>query len=111
MKNSRNKYISLIIILLAFTAAGFVRAHKELAIAHAKEARSAHSPKYKDAVIAHRLHQNHFKRHRFNLDGLLPVQQDTVSFIVTGAYAVAPVQDQHFPTPPTPSLRGPPTAA
>jgi len=110
MSIARNRYLSLFIILLSISAAGFVRAHTDRAIAHAKTAHFTHKSKYKDATIAHRFHQNHFKRHRFNLDGCLPVQQDAMIVAVTGTYAVAPVQDQHVPTPATPSLRGPPTA-
>lgn len=111
MNMGRNKYLGLILIGLAIFAAGFTRVQQFTVAAQPKGVHSAHHSKYKDAVIAHRLHQNHFKRHRFNLDGWLPVQQDTVIPIVTGTYAVAPVQDQHFPTPATLSLRGPPTAA
>jgi len=111
MNLGRNKYIGLILIGLVVVITGFTRARQIAASTNAKAVQSAHTPKYKDAVIAHRLHQNHFKRHRFNLDGWLPVQQDTMIPIVTGTYAVAPVPDQHFPTPVTPSLRGPPTAA
>ncbi|HVU98457.1 MAG TPA: hypothetical protein VHE34_24705 [Puia sp.] len=108
MSIARNRYLSLIIILLSISAAGFVRAHTHRDISHVKTAHFAH--KYKDAVIAHRFHQNHFKRHRSNLDGCLPVQQETMIPIVTGSYAVAPVLHQHIPTPATPSLRGPPMA-
>jgi hypothetical protein len=110
MSITRNRYLSLIIILLSFSAAGFMRAHTDRVIAHSKEVHSAPSSKFKDATIAHRFHQNHFKRHRFNLDGCLPVQRDAVIVTVTGTYTVAPVLDQHVPTPATPSLRGPPTA-
>jgi hypothetical protein len=110
MKGRSNKYIFLILIGILVFAAGFRRVQQITVTAHAKAVSSAHGPKYKDAVIAHRFHQNHFKRHRFNLDGWLPVQQDTMLPIVTGAYVVASVQDQHFPTPVRPSLRGPPAA-
>jgi len=108
--NSGRKYILSILIGMAIFAAGFTRVQLFTGTAQPKGAHFAHSQKYKDAVIAHRLHQNHFKRHRFNLDGCLPVQQDPVVPAVTGTYAVAPVQDQHVPTPATPSLRGPPGA-
>jgi hypothetical protein len=110
MRATRNKYIGLILIGLTVFVAGFTLAHLIGATPQPKEVHSIHSLKYKDAVIAARLHQNHFKRHRFHLYGLLPVQQDTVTPIVTGAYTVAPVQDPHVPASATPSLRGPPVA-
>lgn|GEM_PF-2736180 len=110
MASMRNRYKYPIILLAIFTA-GFLRAQDKLSLPPANGFHSAsHTPKYKDAVIAHRLHQNHFKRHRFTLDGLLPVKQDTMIPIVTGTYPVAAVPDHYFPTPVTPSLRGPPTA-
>jgi len=111
MNLGRNKYLGLILLGLAIFAAGFARVGQFTVTAQPKAIHSAHSSKYKDATIAHRLHQNHFKRHRSNLDGCLPVQQDKMISIVTGTYAVAPVQDQHVPTPATPSLRGPPATA
>jgi hypothetical protein len=110
MNRVRNKYIPLLIILLSLAAAGFVRAHNDIRNAHPHVVRSAQDPKYKDATIAHRFHQNHFKRHRFQLDGALPVQQDTVISTVIGTITVAPVQNHFFPTPSTPLLRGPPAA-
>ncbi|HEY4108527.1 hypothetical protein [Puia sp.] len=110
MKKVRNKYIGLIIILLAVTAAGFFRAHNGTATPPPKLVRSTPVPKFRDAVIAARYHQNHFKRHRFHFNGLLPVTQDTMIPIVTGAYPVAQVQVQSFSTPSTARLRGPPAA-
>src|SRR5262249_36431914 len=110
MKSSRNKYLGFI-ILLAIVSAGVLRVHEKLTVPPVEKGlHSAQNKKYKDAVIAHRLHQTHFKRHRFNLDGTLPVQQDTMVPIVTGEYAVAPVQTKAFTIPATPSLRGPPAA-
>lgn len=109
MKSRRNN-IFLILIGILVIATGFTRAQQITAMTHAKAVSSAHIPKYKDAVIAHRFHQNHFKRHRYNLDGWLPVQQDTMQPVVIGAYVVVSVQNQHFPVLVTPSLRGPPTA-
>ena len=111
MNLGRIKYLGLILFGMAIFAAGFTRVQQYTVTAQPKKVHSAHHSTYKDAVLAHRLHQNHFKRHRFNSDGWLPVQQDTVIPIVTGTHAVTPVQDQHFPLPATTSLRGPPTAA
>ena len=111
MKLGRNKYIFLILTGILVFAVGFTRVQPIAVTTHEKVVSSDHTPKYKDAVIAHRLHQNHFKRHRFNLDGWLPVQQDTMLPIVTGTCAVACFQTQHFPIPTTPSLRGPPAFA
>jgi len=110
MRFVRNKYIGLIIILSAVAAAGFVRAQNDPITAHLKAASSDRGSTYKDAVIAHHFHRNHFKRQRSNLDGWLPVHLDTMQLFVTGEYAVASVQDQHFPDPVTPALRGPPAA-
>jgi len=105
-----NKYIALIIVLLAVAAAGFIRSQDDARASRWRAVHSAHTQKYKDAVLVARLHQNHFKRHRFHLDGWLPVQQDTMISIVTGTSAVAFAQDQPFITPATALLRGPPAA-
>ena len=120
MNPAYNKYIRLVLIGLTILIAAFNPAEEYAVNACAQKpavtipdgsVSSAQDPNYKDAVITHHLHQNHFKRHRFNFDGCLPVQQDTVVSIVTGTYAVALFHQQHAPTPPTPSLRGPPATA
>lgn len=119
MNSGRNKYIRLILIGLVVLIAAFNSGEEYGVDPHVQKPAvttpggsfgSDQDSIFRDAVLAHHLHQNHFKRHRFNFDGCLPVQQDTVVSIVTSTYAVAPFEPQHSPTPPTPSLRGPPSA-
>jgi hypothetical protein len=114
MKFMRNKYIGLVFILLAVVAAGSVRTYENFRISREAVVYSAresnnNSRKFKEAITIARLHQSHFKRHRFQLDGWLPVTQDTMLPIVTGISTVARVQDLSFSTPLTDRLRGPPT--
>lgn len=110
MRSLRNKYIFLLIILLAVSAAGLLHAESTGPCCDEQTVHPDHGIRYTDAAIVARYHQNRDHRLRFHLDGCPPVQQDTMLPIVTGAYTVAPVQTLFFPTPPRPTLRGPPAA-